>query len=359
MVKRKRCCLLCRLLVVFLIVVVWPSWWREGEGGTVDATATAFVVGVGGRSRCSTTTTQYRHFRYARKMLRRCNRNNSNYNNVALTLMMISGRQKAAAVTTTDEKSAFTTTDTTTTTTTTFPIMNSLRENPLLSYPLYEEDDNAIATTVTTMYPIIKKSQQLQQQQGQQQSATSASVALSNLVAMVGCTYTLSSAMLYMLYHYEWFQTWRYFWPLLGFLYAVDGFTVASISTYLRKQGGLMLLPLLPPLTSRNNTLTAMVSIIGGIGLVIGGAYDAFMPVWMTGPNVLTAAGIGQDSAMILWIVTAMSAVIEIQQQRQQPKEEDTQKSTIFTFWKYVILLSQLYILSDSAFEEVTSYIPS
>ena len=42
---------------------------------------------------------------------------------------------------------------------------------------------------------------------------------------------------------------------------------------------------LLPfPISSNNNKGLSLISILGGIGLLIGGAYDAFMPVWQTGP---------------------------------------------------------------------------
>jgi len=51
---------------------------------------------------------------------------------------------------------------------------------------------------------------------------------------------------------------------------------------------------------------TGIAEILGGVGLLIGGAYDAFMPVFGECPNVITSAGIGSDAAAGLLLLTAV-----------------------------------------------------
>ena len=51
---------------------------------------------------------------------------------------------------------------------------------------------------------------------------------------------------------------------------------------------------------------TGIAEFLGGLGLLIGGAYDFWMPVWGECPNVLTSAGIGSDAAAGLLILTAV-----------------------------------------------------
>ncbi|CAB9514508.1 unknown protein [Seminavis robusta] len=204
----------------------------------------------------------------------------------------------------------------------TFPLLTSLNDNPLLNpdggelKSMCRDGDEAV-----------------------EDSALAPA-----LLALAGCTYALSSATLWMLYHFEWFQMWRYLWPLVGLLYATD--SASSLLGRNKPPDSGQPWPLLsiPSDSSKIPVPVRMLSGVAGVGLLVGGAYDAWMPVWETGPNVFTAAGIGQDSAMILWIITAALAV------RRPPKEFAGRY-----FWTYVVLLSQLYILGDSAFDEVVS----
>ena len=48
---------------------------------------------------------------------------------------------------------------------------------------------------------------------------------------------------------------------------------------------------------------TGVAEILGGLGLLVGGAYDAFMPVFGECPNVITSAGIGSDAAGKIYVV--------------------------------------------------------
>jgi uncharacterized membrane protein len=51
---------------------------------------------------------------------------------------------------------------------------------------------------------------------------------------------------------------------------------------------------------------TGIAEILGGVGLIIGGLYDAFMPVFGTMPNVITPAGIESEAAAGLLLLTAV-----------------------------------------------------
>ena len=51
---------------------------------------------------------------------------------------------------------------------------------------------------------------------------------------------------------------------------------------------------------------TGVAEFVGGIGLLVGGAFDAFAPVYTSCPNVITSAGIGSDAAAGLLLLTAV-----------------------------------------------------
>ena len=144
-------------------------------------------------------------------------------------------------------------------------------------------------------------------------------------------TYVVSCVLADLLNNFEWFQNWRYFWPFgIGVLYVVDGFQDA-LKLFGPKQ--------------------RVASVVLGIALIIGGAYDAFMPVWMTGPNVVTAAGIGQDAAFGLFFLTIWQLC------QSEAKEVKTvgdllQKEVVSVF-PQVLLLAELYKLGEGSFDEI------
>ena len=99
---------------------------------------------------------------------------------------------------------------------------------------------------------------------------------------------------------YEWVQTWRYTWPLLGAIYAIAGvthFTVQKEYENIYPSKGAWGIWYLPGTPEFHVKWTGVAEILGGLGLLIGGAYDAFMPVFGECPNVITSAGIGSDAA--------------------------------------------------------------
>lgn len=120
-------------------------------------------------------------------------------------------------------------------------------------------------------------------------------------------TYLLSSLLSSATLQYEWIQSWKYTWPLLGVIYAAAGathFTVEDeyVNIYpANKAWGFWSLPGSPQFHVR---WTGVAELLGGLGLLIGGAFDAFAPVYTQFPNVLTPAGIGSDSAAALLLLT-------------------------------------------------------
>eukprot|EP00560_Eucampia_antarctica_P001924 CAMPEP_0197833018 /NCGR_PEP_ID=MMETSP1437-20131217/17290_1 /TAXON_ID=49252 ORGANISM="Eucampia antarctica, Strain CCMP1452" /NCGR_SAMPLE_ID=MMETSP1437 /ASSEMBLY_ACC=CAM_ASM_001096 /LENGTH=290 /DNA_ID=CAMNT_0043436747 /DNA_START=19 /DNA_END=891 /DNA_ORIENTATION=+ len=106
---------------------------------------------------------------------------------------------------------------------------------------------------------------------------------------------------------YEWVQTWRYTWPLLGAIYVAAGATHFTLQDAYEnifpspKAWGIWYLPGSPEFHVK---WTGVAEALGGLGLCIGGALDAFAPVSFTSPNILSEAGILSDSAAALLILT-------------------------------------------------------
>ncbi len=106
---------------------------------------------------------------------------------------------------------------------------------------------------------------------------------------------------------YEWVQSWRYTWPLLGAIYAAAGathFTLQEEYENIYPSKGAWGFWYLPGSPEFHVKWTGLAEILGGVGLLIGGAYDAFAPVWATCPNIITDAGIGSDAAAGLFLLT-------------------------------------------------------
>lgn len=134
-----------------------------------------------------------------------------------------------------------------------------------------------------------------------------ASIVLAIFAGLGALTIPFSSFLTDITNQYEWVQTWRYTWPLLGVIYAAAGVTHFTLqdayeNIYPQKGAwGIWYLPLSP---SFHVKWTGVAEVLGGVGLVIGGLIDAFAPVYFTSPNLLTNAGIGSDSAAALLLLT-------------------------------------------------------
>ena len=150
------------------------------------------------------------------------------------------------------------------------------------------------------------------------------------LILLLGST-TLAMGMGEMLLRFEIFQDWRYLWPLLGGMYIWEGL--------FQRQ----------PWAVGTSQWARTTSVIAGLGLWIGGAYDMFMPVWMTGPNIITNAGIGQDSAVVLLL---FSAATFYQSSGRRRKDYNYNPTRIIL---QMMLLAELYKLGESSIDELLS----
>jgi hypothetical protein len=166
-------------------------------------------------------------------------------------------------------------------------------------------------------------------------------------VVIVGLGTLWVSAMIGgLLMQFEWLQDWRYFWPLVGGLFVADPMLSIILGGDGERQSSSSLLPF----SLSTNAGVRILSIIGGLLSVLGGAYDAFMPVWQTGPNVFTIAGIGQDGAVMLLVVSIVSIL-------QDCWKAESSSSTRMLL--QIVLLAELCKLGESSIDEIASAIGS
>lgn len=144
-----------------------------------------------------------------------------------------------------------------------------------------------------------------------------AAFVLAIAVSMSAATITLHQLIADATAQHEWLQSFRYVWPLvLGPSYALTGVTYFARSDLLRRtvpRRGAWGLWWPPARWCDPSALlvgsTGAIFVVAGIGMFVGGLYDAFAPVYVTGPDVLTRAGIMPDSAAALLLATAAVVV--------------------------------------------------
>jgi hypothetical protein len=148
-----------------------------------------------------------------------------------------------------------------------------------------------------------------------------------------------------LLIEWEWLQAWRYFWPMIGALFLAD----VLLPDFQGKNSPIsfQLLPFHVPKILPFRLLT----VTGAAFTLIGGAYDAFMPVWQTGPNVFTVAGIGQDGAVILLLVS-IGCILENNwgKQDSSPANAHLEQTTMLL---QILLLAELYKLGESSIDDI------
>jgi uncharacterized membrane protein len=129
------------------------------------------------------------------------------------------------------------------------------------------------------------------------------------LVALGICTALFSTILSSLTLQYEWFQGFRYSWPItLGLVFCLAGithFTVVeeykNIYPYKGAWGGLWQLP---GSSEFHVKWTGVAELVGGIGLLAGGLIDWLAPAYVSSPNIITPAGLESDCAAALFLLT-------------------------------------------------------
>jgi len=193
---------------------------------------------------------------------------------------------------------------------------------------------------------------------------TQAAVVLAIYVGLGVGTVALSSFLDYITNQYEWVQAWRYSWPLLGVIYAIAGVTHFTISEEYenifpsRNAWGIWGIP---GNAEFHVKWTGLVEVIAGLGLLVGGAFDALAPVWYTSPNLFTAAGLDSDSAVALLLlsicVTPANIYMYTHGARLPRDGPDVPIAGHFVRGIFqIILFSILYQMGQETFEALLTY---
>jgi hypothetical protein len=195
-------------------------------------------------------------------------------------------------------------------------------------------------------------------------------VAVINVAILGVATFGMTTIWNDLLVDFEWMQAWRYTWPCVGFLFVYEGYNglaeefglggsptskIAS-RTFYDNRGNDDDEISLAQLASETVSLRAdrpvwlrAVAILAGASLVIGGAADAFLPVYVTGPNLFTRAGLAPDAAAFLasyQAIVLMGRVVW-----------SNSKVNLTIGAAHVLLLSQLLVLGAGSFEDAATLI--
>jgi len=176
---------------------------------------------------------------------------------------------------------------------------------------------------------------------------------VATVAVLLAGIYGTSCVLIGSLSHWEGVQASSYTWPFgIGALYVVwnaaPGVVLASSSTTTTEMSQTASLS---KVWTGESILSRIILVLLGLGLMVGGAYDAWMPVYMTGPNVVTAAGIGQDAAVGLfgWSFWQSIRMIISSKNEDSPKENTPYALLL----PQVLLLAELYNLGEGSFDEL------
>jgi hypothetical protein len=180
-------------------------------------------------------------------------------------------------------------------------------------------------------------------------------------------TYAMSCVLGDLLSHWEWIQAWKYTWPFgIGALYMVlnsvplwwNNKDYEDPSYKNKMVAGNPVSVVAESMMGETFWERLLVAVLG-LGVIIGGAYDSWMPVYMTGPNIVTAAGIGQDAAVGLfgWTFWRMVALWPSSPSPSPSSSSSSSSSSSPPahqgFLLQVLLLAELYKLGEGAFDEL------
>jgi hypothetical protein len=161
---------------------------------------------------------------------------------------------------------------------------------------------------------------------------------------------------------FEWMQAWRYTWPCVGLLFMYEGGSSlvqdfglvsppqkTSLGVHKQVDNEISVTELASEtisLQSDRPVWLRVVAILAGASLVIGGAADAFLPVYVTGPEFLTKAGLAPDAAALL---ASYQAVVLM------GRVWSDSKINLTICGAHVLLLSQLLVLGAGSFDDVAT----
>jgi hypothetical protein len=223
-----------------------------------------------------------------------------------------------------------------------------LAETLLIEQKYNDEYQSFISTSSTTIASTTIASTVAEATAPSTSSLTSS--LLSEIIITILASYSLYGLLGNLLTQYEWVQTWRYLWPLfIGIYYCCFNgsapllFSSSSMSSSSSSLISMSKIAssLLSSSSSQqqeqeqqeqeqieeqreeeeeedilintgSTTITDILQVLKiscGIGLFVGGMADAFLPVWMTGPNFITNAGLAPDCAVLLLLMSIIELV--------------------------------------------------
>lgn len=191
---------------------------------------------------------------------------------------------------------------------------------------------------------------------------TQAAIFVGILVALGVCMSVFSAALSSLTTQFEWFQSFRYSWPItLGLVFVAAGvthFTVAAeyknIYPYPGAWGGLWKLP---GSADFHVAWTGAAELVGGLGLLVGGLIDWLAPVYLSSPNLVTAAGLESDCAAALYLLTwavTPANIFMFTHGAKLPMEVEGYVPISFhvvRFIMQVVLLGFLYQMGEGTFD--------
>jgi hypothetical protein len=189
-------------------------------------------------------------------------------------------------------------------------------------------------------------------------------VAVVNIAFLGVATLGMAANWNNMFVDFEWMQAWRYTWPCVGLLFVYEGCSslvqefglvsppqITSLGVKKQVDNEISVTELASEtisLQSDRPVWLRAIAILAGASLVIGGAADAFLPVYVTGPNLLTRAGLAPDAAALL---ASYQAVVLM------GRVWSNSKINLTICGAQVLLLSQLLVLGAGSFEDAATLV--